>query len=187
MRPSRKYLATQVVQGEGVFIAPGAVVVGQVSLGARSSIWYHAVLRGDLAPITVGAQTNIQDGAVLHVDPPSPVVLGDRVVVGHRAVIHGARVEDECLIGMGAVLLDDVVVGRHSVIGAGAVVTARTIIPPRSLVLGIPARVVRTVPDTMAAQIRLNAARYAEAAARYLSGDLGRLHSGTPFENPHPG
>jgi carbonic anhydrase/acetyltransferase-like protein (isoleucine patch superfamily) len=126
-----------------------------------------------MAPITIGEETNIQDGAVLHVDPPSPVVLGSRVVVGHRAVVHGARVEDECLIGMGAMLLNDVVIGHHSIIGAGAVVTVGAVIPPLSLVLGVPGKVVRTLPPDTGARIRRNAAVYVEAAGEYLAGRLG--------------
>jgi carbonic anhydrase/acetyltransferase-like protein (isoleucine patch superfamily) len=170
---SRTYLPTAIQRGAGVFIAPGAVVVGQVRLGDRVSIWYGAVVRGDMAPISIGAETNIQDGAVLHVDPPAPVELGERVVVGHRAVIHGARVADECLIGMGAILLNNAVVGTHSIVGAGAVVTEGMQIPPLSLVLGVPARVVRTLPETVEERIRRNAAVYVEAAAEYLAGRLG--------------
>ena len=173
MTLSRKYLATDVRCGTDAFIAPGAVVVGQVTLGDRASVWYNAVVRGDMAPITIGDETNIQDGAVLHVDPPSPVVLGRRVVVGHRAIIHGARVEDECLIGMGAMLLNDVVIGSHSIVGAGAVVPEGTVIPPLSLVLGIPGRVVRTLGPETGERIRRNAAVYVEAAGEYLAGRLG--------------
>ncbi len=173
MALSRTYLPTLITRGENVFIAPGAVVVGRVSLGDRSSVWYGAVVRGDTASITIGEETNVQDGAVLHVDPPSPVVLGARVVVGHRAVVHGARVEDECLIGMGAMLLNDVVIGRHSIIGAGAVVTEGTVIPPLSLVLGVPGKVIRTLPEETGARIRRNAAVYVEAAGEYLAGRLG--------------
>ncbi len=173
MALSRDYLPTRIQRGEGVFIAPGAVVVGQVSLGDRASVWYGAVVRGDMAPITIGEETNIQDGAVLHVDPPYPVVLGERVVVGHRAVIHGARVADECLIGMGAVLLNGAIIGTHSIVGAGAVVTEGMEVPPLSLVLGVPARVVRALPPEVADRIRRNAAVYVEAAAEYAAGRLG--------------
>ncbi len=173
MALSRDYLPTRIQRGEGVYIAPGAVVVGQVSLGDRASVWYGAVVRGDMAPITIGEETNIQDGAVLHVDPPYPVVLGERVVVGHRAVIHGARVADECLIGMGAVLLNGAIIGTHSIVGAGAVVTEGMEVPPLSLVLGVPARVVRALPSEVADRIRRNAAVYVEAAAEYAAGRLG--------------
>ncbi len=174
MTRSRPFLATRVICPDDVFIAPGATVVGQVTLGARSSVWYSAVVRGDMAPITIGCETNIQDGAVVHVDHQVPASLGDRVVVGHRAVVHGAQVEDECLVGMSATLLNHVVIGRHSIIGAGSVVTEGTIIPPNSLVLGVPGKVVRTLPPEVAQRIRANADVYVEAAARYLSGELGR-------------
>jgi len=173
MSRERTLLPTLVTRGDGVFIAPGAVVVGRVTLGDRASVWFNAVLRGDCAPITIGAETNIQDGAVLHVDPPSPVCIGERVVVGHGAVIHGARVEDECLIGMGAILLNDATVGTHSIIGAGAVVLEGMNIPPFSLVLGVPARVVRPLPESVIERIRDNAAVYVDLAAQYAAGRLG--------------
>ncbi|MFQ5767482.1 MAG: gamma carbonic anhydrase family protein [Acidobacteriota bacterium] len=160
-----EFLPTKITLGEDVFIAPGATVVGQVSLGARVSVWYQAVLRGDLAAIKIGDETNIQDGSVLHVDRRLPVRLGRRVVVGHRAVIHGATIADECLIGMGAIVLSGAVIGTHSIVGAGAVVTEGMEIPPRSLVLGIPGKVVRTMPSGIAARIQANAADYVAAAA----------------------
>jgi carbonic anhydrase/acetyltransferase-like protein (isoleucine patch superfamily) len=172
MSLAERFLATDVRLGEGVFIAPGAVVTGQVTLGDRASVWYSAVVRGDMAPITIGAETNIQDGSVLHVDWSTPVVLGERVVVGHRAVIHGARVEDECLVSMGAVLLNDAVIGKHSIVGAGAVVTEGSNIPPRSLVLGVPGRVVKTLPESIGERIRSDAAVYTTACAEYLAGRL---------------
>ena len=162
------FLPTRVRTGAGVFVAPGAVIVGDVTLGDRASVWFNAVVRGDRAPVSIGEESNIQDGAVVHVDPPSPARIGARVVVGHRAVIHGATVEDECLVGIGAVLLNDCVIGRHSIVGAGAVVTEKTQVPPRSLVLGVPARVVRTLPANIAERIRRNAAVYVEAGAHYL-------------------
>ena len=113
-----------------------------------SPIWYGAVLRGDLAPVTVGRRSNIQDGAVLHVGDFSPCEVGAETVVGHRVMLHGCRVEDGCIIGMQATILDDAVIGAGSVVGAGALVTAGSRIPPRSLVLGAPARVVRTLGET---------------------------------------
>jgi len=173
MTKQRSFLPTRLDYPDTVFIAPGAVVVGQVTMGARSSIWYNAVVRGDMAPITIGEETNIQDGAVVHVDHLVPASLGDRVVVGHRAVVHGAHVEDECLIGMSATLLNNAVIGRHSIIGAGTVVTEGTRIPPSSLVLGVPGKVVRTLPPDVAQRIRANAAVYVDAAAQYLAGRLG--------------
>ena len=163
----RTWLPDAVRRGEGVFIAPGAVVTGTVALGERASVWYQAVVRGDGAPITIGAETNIQDGSILHVDPPFPLMIGDRVTVGHRVVLHGCRIEDECLIGIGAIVLNDARIGRHSIIGAGALVTEGMIVPPGSLVLGLPGRVVRTLDEDDAERIRANAAVYVDLAAHH--------------------
>ncbi len=121
------------------FIAPGAVVLGDVTLAARASVWYGAVLRGDMAAIVVGEATNLQDGTIVHVDEGKPARIGARVGVGHRAILHGCTVEDDCLIGMGSVLLNDVHVGTGSVVAAGAVVPEGTRVPPGSLIVGVPA------------------------------------------------
>jgi carbonic anhydrase/acetyltransferase-like protein (isoleucine patch superfamily) len=129
------------------FIATGVVVVGDVTVGAEASIWYNSVVRGDIAPITIGDRTNIQDGCVLHADPGAPLILGRRVTVGHRVVLHGAIVGDDVLIGMGAVVMNNAHIGAGSIIGAGALVTQDTVVPEGSLVLGSPAKVVRPVTD----------------------------------------
>src|SRR5512140_1477525 len=121
---------------DGVWVAPGATLVGNVRLGKEVSFWYGSVARGDIAPIRVGDRSNIQDGTVMHVGDDSPCIVGCDVVVGHRVVLHGCRVEDACLIGMQATLLDDCVIGEGSIVGAGSLVTQRTVIPPHSLVLG---------------------------------------------------
>jgi carbonic anhydrase/acetyltransferase-like protein (isoleucine patch superfamily) len=123
------------------FIAPNATVMGHVTIAAGVSIWYGAVVRGDIEVIRLGRSTNIQDGAILHGDPGKPTVLEEYVTVGHRAVVHSAHVESGCLIGIGAIVLDGVRIGTGSIIGAGAVVTKD--IPPRSLVMGVPAKVIR--------------------------------------------
>ena len=136
------------------FIAPGAVVLGDVTLGAHASVWYACVLRGDMAPIVVGESSNVQDGTIVHVDEGKPARIGARVGIGHRAIIHGCTIEHDCLIGMGSVLLNDVVVGTGSVVAAGAVVPEGVVIPPGSLVMGVPARVVRPVDETLRARIR---------------------------------
>jgi gamma-carbonic anhydrase len=152
----------------GVLIAPGAAVVGDVRLGADASVWFGAVLRGDLAPVTVGDRTNVQDGAVVHVGDFSPCSIGPDTVVGHRAVLHGCRIEEACLIGMQATVLDDAVVGAGSVIGAGALVTPATVIPPRSLALGAPARVIRPLTAEDEAFHRGLAAKYVRLKENYL-------------------
>jgi carbonic anhydrase/acetyltransferase-like protein (isoleucine patch superfamily) len=125
------------------YVHPAAVVLGRVTLGARASVWPSAVLRGDRDAIVVGDESNIQDGAVVHVDPGLPVHIGRRVTVGHRAVLHGCTVEDGALIGIGALVLNGAVIGAGSLVGAGAVVSEGTVVPPGMLVLGVPGRVVR--------------------------------------------
>ena len=158
--------------GRDVLVAPGAVLAGEVELGDDVSIWYAAVLRGDLAPVTIGAGSNVQDGAVLHVGDKSPCAVGRDVVVGHRAILHGCRVEDGCLIGMQATVLDDAVIGQGSVVGACALVTQRTVIPPRSLVLGAPAKVVRTLTEEDEAFHRALAAKYVRLKENYRRDSL---------------
>ncbi|HJU89181.1 MAG TPA: gamma carbonic anhydrase family protein, partial [Gemmatimonadaceae bacterium] len=128
---------------ESAFIHEAAVVLGDVSLGARVSIWPGAVVRAELAPVVIGADTNVQDGTIIHVDEGVPCTIGARVGIGHGAIIHGATIEDDVLVAMGAILLNNVYVGSGSIIGAGAVLTEAKEIPPNSLVLGVPGRVVR--------------------------------------------
>lgn len=152
---------------EDAFVAPGATVVGRVRVGAESSLWYGSVLRGDTERITVGRRTNIQDGCVGHADPGSPLVVGDGVTIGHRAVIHGCEIGDNVLIGMGAVLMNGVRVGRGSLVAAGAVVTQHTEIPPGSLVAGLPATVVREVADDEVDLITDGARHYLDLAERH--------------------
>lgn len=142
------------------FVAPTADIIGEVRIGAHASVWYGCVLRGDIAPIQVGAETNIQDLSVVHVDPGRPTLIGDRVGIGHRAIIHGCEIEEESLIGMGAIVLSHAVIGSGSVVAAGALVTEGTIVPPRSLVVGVPGRVVREVDDELRARIVQTVADY---------------------------
>ena len=156
------------------FIAPGAVVLGDVSLGKNSSVWYHSVLRGDMAPIAIGDETNIQDLSMVHVDEGVPCNIGKRVGVGHRVILHGCTVEDECLIGMGAILLNHVTIGKGSVIGAGAVIPERMRVPPGSLVMGVPGRVVREVDEELAARITGTWQHYVEQAKRHKEGKFAR-------------
>ena len=156
------------------YVDPAAHVVGNVAIGPRASVWATAVLRADLEHISVGADSNIQEGCVVHVDVGRPAVIGERVTVGHRAVIHGATVEEDCLIGMGAVVLNGARVGAGSLVAAGAVVTEDMEIPPRSLVAGVPARVRKEVPEALAARMRENLAIYAELVRKNQSGELPR-------------
>jgi carbonic anhydrase/acetyltransferase-like protein (isoleucine patch superfamily) len=152
------------------FIAPTATVMGDVGLGAESSVWYGAVLRGDMAPIRIGARTNLQDGVIVHVDEGVPCTVGARVGVGHRAILHGCTVEDDCLVGMGAILLNHVVVGRGSVIAAGAVLREGMRVPPGSLVMGVPGKVVRPVDEELTRRIEFTWRHYVGQAQRHAGG-----------------
>lgn len=155
-----RYLDRVPTLGERVFLARGAALVGDVRLADDVSIWFGCVLRGDVNHIVIGARSNLQDGTVVHLGDLDPTVVGADVVVGHRAVLHGCTVGDGCLIGIQATLLDGVTVGHGSVVGAGALVTAGTQIPPRSLVLGAPAKVVKTLADDAEAFHVALAAKY---------------------------
>ncbi len=151
------------------FIAPNATLLGQVTVGPEASVWFGVVIRADLAPITIGRATNIQDNSVLHVDAGKPVILGDHVTVGHRAIVHGATVQARTLIGMGSIILNGAVIGSESIIGAGALVTERAVIPPRSLVLGVPGKVIRSVTEKELAYIAHAWSAYVEYGRRYLA------------------
>jgi carbonic anhydrase/acetyltransferase-like protein (isoleucine patch superfamily) len=167
-----RYLRAMPAFGARVVLSPGAAVVGDVALGEDVSIWYGAVLRGDLASVRVGARSNIQDGSVLHVADEGPCEVGEETVVGHRAMLHACRVGDGCLIGMQATVLDGAVVGSGSVVGAGALVTQRTIVPPRSLVLGAPARVVRALEEKDELFHRAMALKYVRLKENYRCDSL---------------
>ncbi|HEY8475855.1 MAG TPA: gamma carbonic anhydrase family protein [Chloroflexota bacterium] len=152
--------------GARVFVAPGAYVIGNVVLGDESSVWFGSVLRGDSDRITVGRGVNIQDGCVIHADPGAPTTLGDFVSLGHGAIVHACTVEDHVLVGMRAVVLTGCVIGSGSIIGAGSIVTEGKVIPPRSLVLGVPGRVVREVTDEEYEQLILGTSRHYVARAQ---------------------
>ncbi|HVV81742.1 MAG TPA: gamma carbonic anhydrase family protein [Kofleriaceae bacterium] len=157
--------------GDGVFVAEYAAIIGDVVIGARSSIWYGTVVRGDQMPIRIGAETSIQDNSVIHVTSDvAGTEVGDRVTVGHRVILHACTVEDDCIIGMGSVILDRARIGRGSIIGAGAVVTPGTVVPPGSLALGSPARVKRPITDEERAWIASSAAHYVDLGRAYLAG-----------------
>jgi len=161
--------------GERVFIADGAKIIGDVEIGDHSSIWYNCVIRGDVDIVRIGNHTNIQDGSVGHVmRNQCPLILRDYVTVGHGVMMHGCTIESHCLIGMRATLLNDVVVGEYSIVGAGALVTEGTKIPPRSLVLGLPAKVTRSLTDEETAGIDEYARRYYEYKETYLGMMAGK-------------
>jgi carbonic anhydrase/acetyltransferase-like protein (isoleucine patch superfamily)/uncharacterized damage-inducible protein DinB len=159
-----------------VFVAPGAVVVGAVTLAARSSVWFNTVVRGDTAPVEVGAETNLQDLTVVHVDEGQPAVIGARVTIGHRAIVHGCVIEDDCLIGMGSIVLSGARIGHGSLVAAGALVREGQVIPAGSLVVGAPARVASPVSEAHREAIRRGAAHYAELAHSYVARGFARPH-----------
>lgn len=146
--------------GAGAYVHPSASVIGRVRLGRKASVWPNATIRGDTDWITVGDETNVQDGAVLHADAGFPCTIGSSVTIGHLACVHGCTVDDEVLIGIGAVVLNRSVIGSGSIIGAGTVVTEGTVIPPGSLVLGTPGRVTRATTAAQRDDIRLSARHY---------------------------
>ncbi len=162
------FLAKKPVLGRGVYIAKGAAVLGDVTLGDHSSVWYNAVVRGDINRIVVGHHTNIQDNAVLHLADDYPCLVGSYVTVGHSAIVHACTVGDECLIGMGAVVLDGAVVGAQCLIGARALVTQRMQIPAGSLVMGSPAKIVRALTAEERAGLKCWAEKYVANAAYCL-------------------
>ena len=153
--------------GRDAWIAPNATVIGDVRLGDNASIWWNAVLRGDNDTITIGAESNIQDGSVLHVDEGVPLSLGARVTVGHLVMLHGCSIGDESLIGIKSVILNNARIGRHCIIGANSLIPEGKMIPERSLVMGSPGKVVRQLTDEEVARLRLAAQGYVENARRY--------------------
>ena len=152
------------------YVHPTAVVLGDVTLGARVSVWPTAVLRGDSDTIVIGADSNVQDGAVIHVDEGSPTRVGNRVAIGHRAIVHGATIDDDVLIAMGAVLLNAVHVGSGSIIGAGAVLPEGKRIPENSLVIGVPGRIVRQTTNEERERIKRTVEAYLDLSGQYRKG-----------------
>lgn len=150
------------------FVAPNATVVGNVELASESSVWFSAVLRGDTDQISVGQRSNIQDCAVLHADPGSPCIIGNDCVIGHSAIVHGAKLEHHVLIGMHATILNDAKIGAYSIIGANALVPSGMEIPPYSLVMGIPAKIVKTLTPEVEKRIQDNVDEYVERSKAYL-------------------
>ena len=152
---------------EAAFIADNATIIGDVSIGRGSTVWFGAILRGDTEPITIGEQTNLQDGVIAHGDPGLPVRVGDRVTVGHAALLHGCVIEDDVLVGMRSTILNGARIGAGSVIGAGALVTENFEVPPGSIVMGVPAKVRGEVTPQLRARIASGAEHYAQAGRRY--------------------
>ena len=164
----RPYLDKLPTLHPSVFLADGAQVIGNVEIGKQSSIWFNAVVRGDVNYIRIGVRTNIQDGCVLHVSRKKhPLIVGDDVTVGHNVTLHACKIGSRCLIGMGAIVMDGAEVGEDSISGAGSLTTARTIIPPRSLVLGCPAKVKRELSASEIQNIKESAKHYLDDVQNY--------------------
>lgn len=168
MRDILNILRTPIRKGKEVFVAPTATAIGDITLGDECSVWFGAVLRGDGDSITIGDRSNIQDNAVVHVDPGDPVVIGTDCIIGHKAIIHGARLGDHVLIGMNAVVLNNARIGDYCLIGANSLVTANMEIPEGSLVLGNPAKVVKQLSEEQKEKIRKNAEVYVALSKHYL-------------------
>ena len=154
---------------EGAWAAPSADLIGDVRLGVRASVWFGAVLRGDNTPLTLGEETNFQDGAIGHSDPGFPLAIGARVTIGHQAILHGCTIADDCLIGMGARILNGAEIRTECIIGAGALVTEGKVFGSGSLIVGAPARAVRELTDKERKMLRSSASHYADKAARYAA------------------
>lgn len=163
-------LLSQVRKGKDVFIAPGAIVIGNVVLGDNTSVWYNAVLRGDNDLISIGNRTNIQDGTIIHVDPGVPVKVGEDNVVGHRCILHGCTIGNNNLIGMGSTIMNNVTIGNYCIIGANTLITENTVIPDYSMVLGSPGKVVKQLPEGVKDMILMGVHSYVEKGAKYLQG-----------------
>ena len=150
------------------FVAPSANLIGAVTIGEKASVWYGAVLRADIEQIVIGPGSNIQDGCVIHLESDQPTRVGQYVTVGHKAILHACSIDDEVLIGMGAIVMDGTTVGARSIIGAGALVTMHTKVPPGSLVLGAPAKVVKPLDEATQKSIRGMAQNYVDLSRRHL-------------------
>lgn len=151
------------------WVAPTAAVIGRVRIAADANVWFGAVMRGDIAEIVLGPRSNLQDNAVIHTEAANPTIVGADVSIGHGAVVHGCTVEDGCLIGMNATVLNGAIIGANSLVAAGAVVLEGTIVPPRSLVAGVPAKVRRELSDDEVAGLLGNSARYVPRAKQYAA------------------
>jgi len=176
--PLYEYKAVRPRLGRGVFVAPNATIIGDVELGDEASVWFGAVIRGDVMPIRFGKRTNLQDGAVVHVTGgTASTTVGDDVTVGHMALLHGCTVGHRVLVGMGSILLDGSIIEDESIVAAGSLVSPGTRIPSRSLAMGRPARVVRTLKDEDLAWVREAGRLYVEYSRTFLSAEVRRLDS----------
>lgn len=159
--------AKQPSAASSAYVAPNVTLIGDVRVREHASIWPHVVARGDNEPITIGAQSNVQEGAILHADPGFPLTIGEGVTIGHQAMLHGCTIGNGSLIGIQAVILNGAVIGEDSLVGAGAIVTEGKIFPPRSLILGAPAKVARELDDAAVANLRANAEGYVKRGHRF--------------------
>jgi len=176
--PVCTHLNTRPKIDESAFVAPDSTVIGDVSLGENSSIWYRSVLRADIESIRIGKGSNLQDGVIVHLASDLGTEVGNYVTVGHRALLHACHIEDEVLIGMGAIVMDGAYIGARSIVAAGSIVTKDTIVPPGSLVVGTPARIVRELPLDEQKSIRSWAEKYIRVAAEHRDAlDAGSDHS----------
>jgi carbonic anhydrase/acetyltransferase-like protein (isoleucine patch superfamily) len=155
-----------------VYIAPGVQLIGNITIGAESSVWFNSILRGDNAPITIGEKTNIQDGCTLHVNPNQPVIIGNEVSVGHNVILHGCTVNNGALIGMGAIILDAVEIGEQALIAAGSLIPGGKKIPPRTLVMGNPGKVVRELTEKDLEMLNHTYQHYVKQSKRYIVANI---------------
>ncbi len=162
-----KFNNNEPVIAKNVYTAPGSKIIGDVIIEENSSIWYNAVIRGDMDKIKIGKKTNIQENSTLHVDVSTPLTIGNEVTVGHGAILHGCKINDNCLIGMGAKVLNNAEIGKNTIIGAGTVITENKNIPPNSLVLGVPGKIVREIEEKQIKEIKKSAQDYFKLAQKY--------------------
>ncbi|MBX3135936.1 gamma carbonic anhydrase family protein [Candidatus Obscuribacterales bacterium] len=162
-----RYLEFRPDIDKSVFIAPNAVVIGQVTIASGASIWFHTLIRGDINTIEIGKNSNIQDGCTMHVTNEHPVKIEERVTVGHNVILHGCHVKSDCLIGMGSILLDGVVINEGCLVAAGSVISPNTVVPANSLVMGVPGKVIRTLSESERQRMSQNWKSYVEYSKSY--------------------
>lgn len=155
-----------------VFVAPGAQLIGNIKLGKESSVWFNAVVRGDNAPIVIGERSNIQDGSILHVDDDVPLAIGNEVTVGHHVILHGCTIKDRALVGMGSTIMNHAVIGEEVLIAANTLITQGKVIPPRTLVMGNPGKVVRELNEQEVESLRRSAEHYVAQSRRFMAANI---------------